>query len=494
MDIPVSTLAHGLDKVLFKPGVHYLKNPKTKSFNFTPFLENITQPIDFNFEALQPYITSSKDNSLIELAQSHNKRYVGSTSSVSSVLSHFYFVMSNFKPVDTACLSPAFINESKKFTRGTRVPASIYLRWKDGVYAVDVDKSYDVEDTVLSEMGRSLEKVLTHEPSDYSRYLKNSESPLPEEQRNQRESYAYGEMGNILLRSQLDCHHSRLKRGTFDLKTRAAVPVRLDLQNYTNYLGYSLRRRRGLYESFEREYYDMMRSAFLKYNFQVRIGHMDGILVAYHNTRKIFGFQYIKREEMDARLYGSSEIGDQVFRNALVMFESVLNEATKKYPNQTLRISFDTAEKSIGVAYTNIYVEAVPPEEENKTNKYKTKKEMEDVDRDSLISDPYDQISVFKLETKSIVNGALVTGPLELSNKKSQWNLYYQINELSLCQDEIIKRFRNLRKRQLAITLPSTSPNPMMQKFQKISEATLRAEAEGEAVEEEEEKTVDIHQ
>ena len=42
-----------------------------------------------------------------------------------------------------------------------------------------------------------------------------------------------------------------------------------------------------------RRFYDMTRSAFLKYSMQVRIGNMDGIFVAYHNTARIFGFQYI---------------------------------------------------------------------------------------------------------------------------------------------------------------------------------------------------------
>lgn len=98
-----------------------------------------------------------------------------------------------------------------------------------------------------------------------------------------------------------------------------------------------MRRSHGLFESFEREYYDMMRSAFLKYNFQVRIGHMDGILVAYHNTRKIFGFQYISREEMDARLFGGRLMGDQAFHHCLALFDAVLTEATSKFPEQVLQ-------------------------------------------------------------------------------------------------------------------------------------------------------------
>ncbi|KAI8644545.1 mitochondrial protein Pet127-domain-containing protein, partial [Parasitella parasitica] len=357
--VEVPTLAHGLEKVLFKPGVHFLRDPATKLYNFTSYLENITQPVDFDYDSLQPYITSSQDTTLVDLARKMQKRYIGSTSSVSATLSHFYFVMSNFKPVETSFLSQAFQNEAK-FTRGSRTPASIYLRWKDGVYAVDADKSYDVDETILSVLGKSMEKVLTSEPDEFEKCLKENSSQLTEEEKNQAESYAYGECGKFLLRSQLDCYDPKLPRGTFDLKTRAVMPVRLDIQNYAassafclhaiilfihieqEYLGYKLKRYKGLYESFEREYYDMIRSAFLKYCFQVRIGHMDGIMVAYHNTSKIFGFQYISREEMDSRLFGSSKIGNQVFRNALVMFESILDRATEKYPQQTLRLSFDT--------------------------------------------------------------------------------------------------------------------------------------------------------
>lgn len=223
----------------------------------------------------------------------------------------------------------------------------------------------------------------------------------------------------------------------------------------------------------------MMRSAFLKYNFQVRIGHMDGILVAYHNTRKIFGFQYISREEMDLRLFGSSRIGHQVFKNALVMFEAVLNEATQKYPRQTLRLSFDTILKSDGDAFTNIFVEAVPSGEENSVKITKTRKELESASKQelsTLIEDPYEPVTLYRLETKSLVDGKLSSGPLEIKDK-SDWVLYYQMKEDSLPSNEIKRKFRDIRKKQLAITIPSGSTNPVMQKFKRMSEDTLREEA-----------------
>lgn len=77
-----------------------------------------------------------------------------------------------------------------------------------------------------------MEKFLTLEQSDYERYLKENSSVVTEEERNAPEAFAYGKMGNLFLRSQLDCYHSHLPHRTFDLKTRAIMPIRLDIPHY----------------------------------------------------------------------------------------------------------------------------------------------------------------------------------------------------------------------------------------------------------------------
>ena len=145
-----------------------------------------------------------------------------------------------------------------------------------------------------------------------------------------------------MMRSQLDCEDPRLPNKTFDLKTRAVVSVRMDRANYVESAGYHIERSHGRWFSFEREYHDMVRAAFLKYNFQVRIGHMDGIFVAYHNTDKIFGFQYVSLEEMDLRLFGSRAMGDKVFRLCVTLLERLLDTATAEFPNESLSISLET--------------------------------------------------------------------------------------------------------------------------------------------------------
>ena len=61
---------------------------------------------------------------------------------------------------------------------------------------------------------------------------------------------------------------------------------------------------------------------------------MDGVFVAYHNTERIFGFQYIPLSEMDARLFGERAAGDAVFEKCLLLLEVVLEEATRELPDQ----------------------------------------------------------------------------------------------------------------------------------------------------------------
>ena len=78
---PIATLAHKLDRVLFKsvdpipycvplshstlsPGVHWLQEPRSGVYNFTPWLQNIPDVNEFAFERLPPFVKSSRDEVL----------------------------------------------------------------------------------------------------------------------------------------------------------------------------------------------------------------------------------------------------------------------------------------------------------------------------------------------------------------------------------------------------------------------------------------------
>ena len=290
---------------------------------------------EFDFSSLKEYITSSRDESLKRLAKAHGKRYMGSTSSMTAVLAHFHFLLSQWRSINTSMLSKAFPTPPQpNFTEMSRIPSAVFLRWKDGAYAIDADKQFDSAN-VLSMLGKSMEKLLTLSTDDFERYRKSNPGQVTDEEQLAPETFHYSTMGDFLMRSQLDAHDPRLPgTGMFDLKTRAVISIRMDVENYEHGVGYEIKSRQGEFESYEREYYDMIRAAFLKYSMQVRMGRMDGIFVAFHNVERIFGFQYISLSEMDATIHGQwdTTVGDQEFKLSLDLLNKILDRATNKFP------------------------------------------------------------------------------------------------------------------------------------------------------------------
>ncbi|KAL8823863.1 MAG: hypothetical protein Q9191_005488 [Dirinaria sp. TL-2023a] len=351
----VPNLSYGLDRVLFNPGVYHIQDPRSRVYNFDPYLQKIMPVVEFDFDALKGYITSSRDKALDAIARESGKRYTGSSSSMTGILAHFHYLLSQWRRIQTDMLSSEFPakDTTKTFTQLQRAPNAVFLRWKDGHYAIDADKEFSGAN-ILMMLGKSMEKLLTLSKDDFEKYRKSNPAQVSPEERNAPESYHYSTVGNFLMRSQLDAHDSRLPgTGMFDLKTRAVVAVRMDAQQYEKGMDYEIKTRHGAWESYEREYFDMIRAAFLKYSLQVRMGRMDGIFVAFHNTQRIFGFQYISCSEMDAALHGQWDLalGDQEFKLSLGLLNKVLDRATKKYPKQSLRIHFETREAQTPFMY-----------------------------------------------------------------------------------------------------------------------------------------------
>ncbi|KAK1599740.1 mitochondrial protein Pet127-domain-containing protein [Colletotrichum navitas] len=340
----VPSLSYGLDRVLFNPGVYHMQDPRSRVYNFDPYLANIMPINEFDFNALKQYVTSSKDTTLVGLAAKLRRKYTGSTSSMTQMLSHFHYLLSAWRPINASNLSRQLNTDAQSFTQIMRAPAAAFLHLKDDVYAIDADKEYDTAN-ILSMLGKSMEKLLTLPKDEFEKYRRVNSDQISEEERNANEAFHFTTMGDFLMRSQLDAHDPRLPgTGMFDLKTRAVVSIRMDAQGFQKGLGYEIRKRFGDWESFEREYFDMIRAAFLKYSLQVRMGRMDGIFVAFHNTRRIFGFQYVSLDEMDLALHGTENrsLGDQEFKLSLHLLNKVLDRATERFPGRSIRLHVET--------------------------------------------------------------------------------------------------------------------------------------------------------
>lgn len=376
----VPRLSFDLSRVLFNPGVYQLQDPRSRVWNFDPYLGKIMPVSEFNFNALNKYTTSSEDENLREIALQHQSRYIGSTSSMSGMLCHFHYLLSSFRPLTIKNMSRGFGEEYSSFTKLQRGPNAIFLRWQNGTYAVDADKEFDSANILMS-LGRSMEKLLTSEKDDFEMYRRTAESDQTSQMRPQQgEAYHYTQVGQFLLRSQLDCSDPRLPgTGVFDLKTRAVAGVRMMLSNPEEGQGYQIKDRYGTWESYEREYYDMMRAALLKYSLQVRMGRMDGIFVAFHNVQRLFGFQYISLPEMDLALHGQTDtvLGDQEFRLSLRILNDIFDKATARYPETSIRFHLE-AREATKTSPPHMYVFAEPvTEEEIREIQTTTKSEIE---------------------------------------------------------------------------------------------------------------------
>jgi hypothetical protein len=355
-------LSYGLDRVLFNPGVYRLQDPRSRVYNFDPYLEKIMPVNEFDFDTLSEYKTSSKDDELLDLTKRTGAKYTGSTSSMSGILQHFHYVLSNFRRLNHTMLSRSFPEPTNRFSKITLGPSAVFLRHKDGVYAIDADKSYD-NPNIMSWLGHSLEKLLTTERSEFERFRRSSPDKAPPED-NASRCYHYSKQGNIMMRSQLDAVDPRLPgTGVFDLKTRAVVSIRMNHKEYEQGAGYQLRHALGEWESFEREFYDMTRATLLKYSLQVRMGRMDGIFVAYHNIERIFGFQYLSLADMDVVLHGqhNTRLGDEEFKLSIGLVDEILTKATAQFPDTSIRLHIEAREGKIPFLY--VFAEPVTEEQ-----------------------------------------------------------------------------------------------------------------------------------
>lgn len=468
---------------LTSPGVYHLRDPRSRVYNFDPYLGSIMPVDEFDFDLLKEYITSSRDDTLKNLAVHVDKKYRGSSSSMTAVLAHFHFLLSSWRPVDTRMLSQGFQENLRSFAKFLRAPAAVFLHYKDGKYAVDADKEYD-SGNILMELGKSMEKLLTMPKEEFERYRRSHQNKMSaEEEEAMPESYHYSTIGNFAMRSQLDAWDPRLPgTGMFDLKTRAVSSIRADARNFENGLGYEIRSQFGLFESYEREYYDMIRAAFLKYSLQVRIGRMNGIFVAHHNIERIFGFQYISLSEMDLALHGQADtnLGDREFQISMDLWSKVMDRATERFPKRTLRFHFETRTGKPDFMY--IFAEPVT-EEQISVIHMKSKVELEtyrqrilnispnksskssqssaDTQADSQTSEPDEassretkpdsptgdepQVMGMILTTQNFVNGMLVDRPT-LLRAKDEWNVDYELCDM--LDDHARHLYRECRERR----------------------------------------------
>ena len=354
-----------------------------------------------------------------------------------------------------------FRNEPLTFANMLKSPVSFLVepqQQKKTVFSILIEKANaddDQEDgMILMKMGNIMEMKLTVEPEEFENMHKTkskeiqrketisnnqtSKETISNKQKNPNINqtlsdptegpYAFCHSGSLLVRSQIDCADKRLPRHAFDIKTRACLPIRMDMQKYRELANYCINSTHGLLNSFEREYYDMARSAFLKYSFQVKLGNMDGIFVAFHNVFEIFGFQYISRQELDHVLYGNSMTGEVCHLMMMRLFTGVMERIVDQFPysKEPFRVIFDVKKHKL----MNIFVERYPA--------------------NSAFNSQAIPISLhhFTLHLYAQINGIRTENILLDPNGSDDLDIYYEINHVPTA---LISEYLDAKRRMVRV-------------------------------------------
>lgn len=341
-------LALDLELVVQNPGIYPLDSMKNLHKERLEYFHDLPQPEQIEFANLERFVNPAKDQNIKALVKKHNLKFASSTSGISPILSHIFYKLTNFKSPHFYNLSSAYSSEPLKFMMYQRKPASVILEKHKiaGVnkmpgyeyYSISQNKFFENRnEQILMLMGKYMEKLFTTAPDEFEkRYVKAKlDKKIKFTDDDLNDYYNFIAYDKILLRSQIDCGGKDSKGNdiVYEIKTRACAPIRYDLDNYQDYLDYEVTNLLGKHSSYEREFYDLIRGAFLKYFFQLKIGGMDGAFISFHNTRKIFGFEYITLKDMQRRIFGNSNFSDVVFKAGLKLLEEVLEHILKDFPD-----------------------------------------------------------------------------------------------------------------------------------------------------------------
>lgn len=376
----VPVLAHGMDVVLRGDGVYPLEAPWIMGRGRKPHLHRhgnklhrpprgrfqtyygdslrkIVQPDSIAWDNIPGYVPAAQDTKLHQLADiTPGVQYCSSTSSITPAISALYHLLSNFRDTDlNGGLSSHIAQLPSYFSKMHRRPVAFVVKRNDSenpVYSVNAHAGPATGPSILRDLGHSMERMLTTSPDEFlNKYvLSTGGTGIPQGEdinatgrpsSGDEQFYHYSRVSKFLLRAQIDCRNAKTGE-VFDVKTRAVAPIRYDLENYESFSSHRLRFLRGKSDSYEREFYDMVRSVFLKYALQLRIGRMSGALVAYHNTSEILGLEYISLKEMHSYIFGGERWADIAFGTAVHLMEEVLKETTKALcrdePNEKLKV------------------------------------------------------------------------------------------------------------------------------------------------------------
>ena len=328
------------DPMMKYPGIYKIDDLKEfipeKNFKF---LKRLPQPHEIDMERISSWKPPSLDTQLLNMGLENKTKFVMSTSSVSSLMTHLLFLSSFFKEADYSMLASFNRASQMRFMSSYKSGSSCFLRKLHGspdIYAVDSDQGLlEPKHKILMDMGHIIEKICIKDVEEFQGMYVKSHQDLEKYKTLDSDYHRFIKVDrDLLIRSQIDCQgvDAQGNNIVFEIKSRAASVLRYRVWEYYKFLDYELKEIYGDLNTFEREYYDLIRGAFLKYFLQMHIGQMDGAFIFYHNTLETLGFEYIKQDDIKKTLAGDSFKADIIFYSSAKLTTIVLDKVIQDNP------------------------------------------------------------------------------------------------------------------------------------------------------------------
>ncbi len=433
----IPSLAHGLEWVLRSPGVHFVKDPTSGHYNFSQSLRSID---GLGTRVRVPdFVTSSRDTRLAALATREEAEYTASTSSTTEVLAMLSCMLSHMLPVNTSNLSPMFSMPTSMVKRLSR-SAVVVARPRGSVISIDSENSnIPASNRVLMDLGKAVELLLTMDEDEFRQHLTTPpNTQLPD-------AYLYTRKGKFLLRSQLDAQGLTAHGPTvFDLKTRAIHAIRHNTMFYLERRTEQLLFVSGALNSYEREYYDMLRSAMVKYFYQMKMGAMQGIFMAYHNTQYIHGFEYIDMPSVARALFWNEHMADLMYERSFLLWQHIIDALKLSHTHRSrIVLSFDRWAYAL-----RVFVHELPSDSgwsEVSTTQHVSYDKDEKHSRAKTLSYlrkffPEAKLRCYRVTTDIFRNGSHVTDAWT-AMPRDQIEIFYSIEEERLSDDDKLLQY-----------------------------------------------------
>ena len=349
----VPTLNSALDPIIKYPGLYRLEDMKSAiGKDFYEFYKRIPQPHEIDMKKISNWKPPSLDNRLVNLGKQYGVKFVMSTSSISSVLSQMLYLISNFKEANYSMLYSFTDSSEMRYMSSQKKGSTCFLRRASEspeIWALDSDSGpFEADHQILMDMGHIIEKMCTMEPAEFEGCFLKSKQDLGKFKIPNEDYHRLMKIeDDMLIRSQLDCQGKDLEGNNivFEIKSRALAFMRYRVTEYYKFLDYPISKMFGVDNSYEREYYDMIRGAFAKYFKQMHIGRMHGGLVFYHSTFETIGFEYVKLPDIKEVICESSYKADAIFYASSKLTTMILNniiKSTHLKAKEYLKVGFST--------------------------------------------------------------------------------------------------------------------------------------------------------